>query len=63
MHLKGYGVDENLVLAHMWFQLAEGSKFDIASEAREDLEKQLTSDQIAEAQRMAREWIEKHQSR
>ena len=32
-----------------------------AQEARDYLATKLTPDQIAEAQRMAREWMEKHQ--
>ena len=57
----GQGVPQDYVEAHKWFNLA-ASRFppgqirDKAAELRDDLAKQMTSEQIAEAQRLAREW-------
>jgi len=44
------GVEEDLVQAHKWFNLAH------ASSKRDALAKKMTNEQIAEAQRLAREW-------
>jgi TPR repeat protein len=55
----GRGVQKDFVLAYMWESLASTSEFNVglsARSARDGLAKQMTPDQIAEAQRMAREW-------
>src|SRR5665213_2707286 len=44
------------VMAHMWFNLAGAQGDKRAAEARDAVAKKMTPDQIAEAQRMAREW-------
>jgi len=44
------GVEEDLVQAHKWFNLAH------VSSKRDALAKEMTNEQIAEAQRLAREW-------
>ena len=58
---KGEGVTQNYVQAHMWFNLAAahlppGEVRDKAAETREILAKFMTPAQVAEAQRLAREW-------
>ena len=40
----------------MWYSLAAGNGYEIATGYRNDLAKQMTPAQIAEAQRLAREW-------
>ena len=60
LYANGEGVSEDLVLAYMWYNLsaAQGNSF-----ARWDkiiVEQQMTREQIAEAQRLSREWIETH---
>jgi TPR repeat protein len=52
----GQGVPRDYVLAHMWFNLAAALAFPEADPQRRELEAQMTSVQIAEAQRLAREW-------
>ena len=42
--------------AYMWSSLAAGSGYEISTGYRNDLAKQMTPAQIAEAQRLAREW-------
>ncbi len=61
MFSKGLGVPQDFVHAHMWFDLAAEQDFDDARENREIVAKHMTPDQIAEAQRLAREWMETHQ--
>ncbi len=61
----GLGVPQDYVQAHMWYNLAAASPGtstterelrDIAFKEREALAQLMSRDQIAEAQRMAREW-------
>lgn len=56
----GDGVPQDYVLAHMWFNLASAGNMpatgSFAGDARDALAHHMTADQIAEAQRLAREW-------
>ncbi len=61
MYGKGEGVPQDYVQAHMWFNLAAsqlppGEDRDSAVGNRDDVARQMTPDQIAEAQRLARQW-------
>ncbi len=60
MYGIGKGVPKDYVMAHMWTNLAGstlvGDKRKKAIKARDALEKLMTPKQIAEAQRLAREW-------
>jgi len=63
MYAIGKGVPQDYVLAYMWLNLAssrdsawEKEKRDKAKENRENLASKLTPAQIAEAQKLAREW-------
>jgi len=60
MYDKGKGVTQDSVQALMWFTLsAAGSKGEEQAEAakfRDSISKKMTPQQIAEAQRLAREW-------
>ena len=42
----------------MWFNLASASGYKEAPEARDKLAEFMTPAQIADAQRLAREWVE-----
>lgn len=44
------------VPAHIWYNLAAAQGDEVAAQFRDDLAEQMTRDQIAEAQRLAREW-------
>ena len=61
MYGNGDGVARDYVLAHMWINLAvarwpPGPIRDELASARDKIEKHMTPDQVAEAQRLAREW-------
>ncbi len=56
MYQKGQGVKQDYVQAHMWYNLAAGQGNKIARENRDTLVEKMTPAQIAEAQRLAREW-------
>ena len=56
----GRGVPQDYVAAHKWANLAaaqsQGDKQEKYSEARDLIAEKMTPQQIAEAQRLAREW-------
>ena len=60
MYGSGTGVPLDYVLGHMWLSLAAsrptGEERETAAELRDLLRTQMTPEQIAEAQRLAREW-------
>ena len=58
----GEGVPKDLVQSHMWFNLSASTGNEEAKKARDALEKIMTSVQIAEAERYAREWRPKSES-
>ncbi len=61
MYARGEGVLLDYVLAYMWFNLAAAQGNEEAPKIRGIVAEYMTPDQIAEAQRMAREWMAKHQ--
>jgi hypothetical protein len=63
MYSNGQGVEQNFILAHMWFELAasrfppsEKEKRKDAVKNRDIVASRMPPAHIAEAQRMAREW-------
>ena len=60
MYDKGQGVIQNHVQAHKWFNIAGALGEEKGSKARGLIEKRMTPDQIAEAQRLAQEYMKKH---
>lgn len=63
MYSRGIGVLLDRVRAHMWFNLAGAGGNEKAPEHRDQEERLLTAVQVDEAQRMAREWMEKHRQK
>jgi uncharacterized protein len=62
MYLHGYGVTQDYVRAHMLFNLAATHAIDeltrdLAAKYRDIAATKMTPAQIAEAQRMARDWV------
>ena len=60
MYYKGEGVPKNLVQAHMWKNLAAASGEESARGNLTILERDMTEEQRAEAEKLAREWFEAH---
>lgn len=56
LYERGQGVPKDFVLAYKWFNLAAAGGNEFAEERRDYLESKMSRDQIAEAQRLAREW-------
>ena len=55
-YAKGEGVPQDYVRAHMWANLAAAQGVTDASKNRDAVAAQMTPAQIAEAQKLAREW-------
>jgi TPR repeat protein len=56
MYQRGMVVPQDVVRAHMWFNLAAARGQKSAGESRDEVEQRMTTAQIAEAQKLAREW-------
>ncbi len=56
MYERGQGVTQDYVQANMWYNLAAARGQKDAGKFRDSLAEKMTPAQIAEAQRMAREW-------
>ncbi len=61
MYMRGLGVPQDYVQAHMWYNLAAsrfppGEERDRAVKNRNIVTKKMTPAQISEAQKLAREW-------
>lgn len=56
MYERGRGVPQDFIQAHAWYNLSAAHGEKRALESRDTLAKQMTPAQVAEAQRLAREW-------
>lgn len=59
MYAQGRGVPQDFIQAHMWYNLSAAHGEKRALELRDTLAKRMTPAQVAEAQRLAREWTPK----
>lgn len=57
IYSTGKGVPVDYVLAHKWFNLAAMRGNHAARDYRRELALDMSADQIAEAQRLARQWL------
>ena len=60
MYGNGEGVPEDDVLAYMWYNLSAAQGNETAQSNKEAIVPRMTREQIAEAQRLSREWIAEH---
>jgi TPR repeat protein len=56
IYSTGRGVAQDYILAHLWFNLAAAAGDKNSTTLREQLALNMTPAQIAEAQKLAREW-------
>ncbi len=56
MYCSGQGVPQDYVQAHMWWNLAGVSGDESSIKNRDIVAKEMNSAQLAEAQKLAREW-------
>ena len=60
IYSTGNGVPQDYVIAHKWFNLAAMNGSREARGIRAEIARDMTPEQIAEAQRLAREWRQTH---
>lgn len=60
VYATGKDGDVDIVSAHKWFNLAAFGGNEIAKIRREELAAEMSKEQIATAQRAAREWVTSH---
>ena len=60
LYSSGRDRQPDLVTAHKWFNLAAMQGNGAARDYRSDLAKEMSAEEISEAQRMAREWLQTH---
>ncbi len=60
IYATGRNGDTDMVAAHKWFNIAAFRGLDAAKARREELACEMSRDQIAAAQRAAREWLRQH---
>lgn len=60
MYCAGRDVELNLVEAHKWFNIAAMRGNEDAKRYRSEISGEMSKSQIAEAQRLAREWLRLH---
>jgi TPR repeat protein len=60
MYSSGLDREPDLVEAHKWFNLAALNGNRAAREYRQELAREMSADEIAVAQRQAREWLQTH---
>jgi TPR repeat protein len=60
LYATGRDVAADLVVAHKWFNLAAARGNTSALAQRIELAREMSAEQIAEAQRLAREWLQTH---
>ena len=54
---KGHGVQQNDILAYMWSNLAAGGGLERAKTQRDIIRQGMSKEQIAEAERLSKEWL------
>ena len=60
MYATGRDGEEDKIAAHKWFNIAAFRGFETAKKLREEIAAEMTRQQIALAQRQAREWLTQH---
>lgn len=63
LYAEGEGVPQDNVLAHKWFNLAAAQGNRIAAQNRDEMASRMSTGQIGEAQRLAREWSAANRAR
>ncbi len=60
MYSSGRDRDPDLVAAHKWFNLAAMNGNGAARDYRKEVSREMSADDVAVAQRQAREWLQSH---
>ncbi len=57
VYYSGFSVPQDYKLAHMWYSIGAANGHSSSRTSRDDVAKKMTSQQISEAQDMARDWM------
>ncbi|WP_436640736.1 SEL1-like repeat protein [Microbaculum sp. FT89] len=60
MYATGRTVEPDLITAHKWFNIAATKGYPGAARYRQEVAAEMSSADVAEAQRAAREWLNLH---
>jgi uncharacterized protein len=60
IYATGRNGEIDVVAAHKWLNLAAYRGLEIAKKRREEIAREMTREEIARAQREARDWITRH---
>ena len=60
MYENGEGFPQDLIHAHMWFNIAASAGYDFGRENRDRVSKKMNAEQIAKAQKLARDCVAKN---
>ena len=60
LYVNSDGIERDLVQAYMWFRIVDSSGEELTAEAHDVLEEHTTPEEIAEAERLAHEWLAAH---
>jgi TPR repeat protein len=63
LYHTAHGVPHDLVRAHMWYNLATANGYEDGKKWRDRIADEMSPSQVAEAQKMAREWSVKMNTR
>jgi TPR repeat protein len=58
LYATGRDVEADLIVAHKWFNLAAARGNPSALARRIEISQEMSADEIAEAQKLAREWLQ-----
>ena len=59
-YINGQGVTQDYIEGLKWYFIGGGEKFDLWQEHISNVKSQMTPDEIAEAQKLANEWVREH---
>jgi len=60
LNKNGQGFPQDNIEAHKWYSISEANGSKSGRKIRKIIEKRMNPEQIAEAQKLAKEWMEKH---
>ena len=60
MYASGMGVPIDAVFQHMWYRISAANGFEAGRSGIDRVQRRMTSEQIAEAERLAGEWLAEH---
>ena len=63
MYYHGEGIPRDYIMAHMWFDIGARGGNEAARRSRDIVAEVINPADVAEAQRLAREWLEQHEEK